>query len=327
MSDSTINSGNVIVFVIAGLVVISLLFGFIVFFLISYRQKKKDFVLMQLQKNEIESQKKTVEKTLEELASAQNQLIQSEKMASLGVLIAGISHELQNPLNFVNNFSEINKELIEEAISRLQNKEYEAVVELLQDILDNDARIHSHGKRADSIIKGMLNHSRNNPGEKTLTDINALAEEFLRLSYHGYRARDKQFNSILDVKLDPTIEKIPTIPQDLSRVFLNLFTNACYAVNEKKLNSEPGFKPKITLETINHPNTIEIHIQDNGNGIPEAIISKIFQPFFTTKPTGQGTGLGLSLSYDIIKNTHGGEISVTSKMNEGTTFTIILNKK
>lgn len=273
---------------------------------------------------ELLGQKQELQKALDELKAAQLQLIQSEKMASLGELTAGIAHEIQNPLNFVNNFSEVNKELLAEMNVAIAQGDYEEVKNLAAGISGNEEKIIFHGKRADGIVKGMLQHSRSSSGQKEMTDINVLADEYLRLSYHGLRAKDKTFNAKFGTRLDDTVGKINVVPQDIGRVFLNLINNAFYAVTEKrKLNTE-GYEPTVTVSTIKRNNVIEIKVADNGNGIPPAIKEKIFQPFFTTKPTGQGTGLGLSLSYDIITKGHGGEIKVDTKENGGTTFTISL---
>jgi signal transduction histidine kinase/ligand-binding sensor domain-containing protein len=284
------------------------------------------------QKEQLMAQRDHLEKTLTELKAAQKQLVQAEKMASLGELTAGIAHEIQNPLNFVNNFSEVSRELMAEMKDELKAGNNSEAASLADDIEQNLEKIDHHGRRADAIVKGMLQHSRKSTGQIELTDINALADEYLRLSYHGLRAKDKDFNAALNTYFDNTIGKINIIPQDIGRVLLNLFNNAFYAVGEKKrLTDSEGFKnfqglayrPALTLTTKRAGNTITVSIADNGNGIPQSIINKIFQPFFTTKPTGQGTGLGLSLSYDIVK-AHGGEIRVETKEGEGTEFIIIL---
>jgi ligand-binding sensor domain-containing protein/signal transduction histidine kinase len=258
-------------------------------------------------------------KSLEDLRATQKQLIQSEKMASLGELTAGIAHEIQNPLNFVNNFSDVNKELLEELkAERLkQNAERDKQTEdeLINDVIANEQKINHHGKRADAIVKGMLQHSRVSTGQKEPTDINALADEYLRLSYHGLRAKDKSFNAEMKTDFDESIGRINIIPQDIGRVLLNLFNNAFYAVSERqkaeggKLNADSHYEPTVSVATKKIDGNIFIHVKDNGNGIPQKIVDKIFQPFFTTKPTGEGTGLGLSLAYDIVK-AHGGELSV-----------------
>ncbi len=277
--------------------------------------------------NKFHSKKKAnlvLEKTLTDLKSAQSQLIQSEKMASLGELTAGIAHEIQNPLNFVNNFSEVNTELIEELKSEIEKGNLDEVKAIANDIADNELKITHHGKRAGDIVKGMLQHSRTNSGQKELTNINALADEYLRLAYHGLRAKDKSFNAEFQTDFDPTLPKINVIPQDIGRVLLNLINNAFYAVNERSKKNEPGYVPIVSISTQLKANSqLLIAVKDNGNGIPEHIKDKIFQPFFTTKPTGQGTGLGLSLSYDIVK-AHGGELSVETTENEGSEFIIIL---
>jgi signal transduction histidine kinase len=273
----------------------------------------------------------TLNETLGQLKDTQKQLIQSEKMASLGELTAGIAHEIQNPLNFVNNFSEINKELIEELKSEKSKLKSEEIDELLDDIAANEEKINHHGKRADAIVKGMLQHSQSSVGVKEPTDINALADEYLRLSYHGLRAKDKSFNADFKTDFDNSIGKINIIPQDIGRVLLNLINNAFYAVDERqKITKEnlptgqAGYQPTVFLSTKKTGDKVILTVKDNGNGIPQNIVDKIFQPFFTTKPTGQGTGLGLSLSYDIIK-AHGGEIKVETKEREGTTFIIELS--
>jgi signal transduction histidine kinase len=264
-----------------------------------------------------------IEKAYEKLKSTQTQLIQSEKMASLGELTAGIAHEIQNPLNFVNNFSEVNTELIEEMKSELQADNKQEALLLADDIKENEQKINHHGKRADAIVKGMLQHSRSSNGVKEPTDINALADEYLRLSYHGLRAKDKSFNATIETHFDETIGKINIIPQDIGRVILNLINNSFYAVNEKKQQSPDGYEPIVSVSTKKIKDKVEIKVSDNGNGIPQKVLDKIYQPFFTTKPTGQGTGLGLSMSYDIVK-AHGGEIKVETKEGEGTTFVITI---
>ncbi|MGI8580703.1 MAG: ATP-binding protein [Chitinophagaceae bacterium] len=274
----------------------------------------------------------TLNETLGQLQATQKQLIQSEKMASLGELTAGIAHEIQNPLNFVNNFSEVSIELIDEMEYAILKSDREEITSIAENIKNNLQKIAHHGKRADSIVKGMLQHSRNNAGQKEPTNINALADEYFRLSYHGLRAKDNNFNASIQTNFDESIGNINIIPQDVGRVLLNLFTNAFYAVNEKKkaptLKGEKEYEPSVTVSTkrISSPSGaegLEVHVIDNGNGIPQKMLDKIFQPFFTTKPTGQGTGLGLSLSYDIIK-AHGGEIKVKAKEDEGAEFVIEL---
>ncbi len=276
------------------------------------------------------AQKIELEHTLAELLNTQKQLIQSEKMASLGELTAGIAHEIQNPLNFVNNFSEVSTEMIKE----IQDERGKALGErdealendLLKDISENMMKINHHGKRAADIVKGMLQHSRTSSGQKELTDINALADEYLRLAYHGLRAKDKSFNATMKTNFDESIGKINIIPQDIGRVILNLITNAFYVVKQRQdqiLGTLEVYTPLVSISTSKKENKIEIVISDNGNGIPDSIKDKIFQPFFTTKPTGQGTGLGLSLSYDMVK-AHGGELKVETKEGVGSEFMVSL---
>ncbi|HVM88970.1 MAG TPA: ATP-binding protein [Puia sp.] len=276
---------------------------------------------------EIKAARKKAEEALAELQVTQKQLIQSEKMASLGELTAGIAHEIQNPLNFVNNFSEVNKELLEELKTVADKGNIDEVKALATDVIANEEKINHHGKRADAIVKGMLQHSRTSTGKKEPTDINALCDEYLRLSYHGLRAKDKSFNAEFKTSFDESIGKINVVPQDMGRVLLNLFNNAFYAVNERleaeNLTISTPYKPLVSVQTQKSENSVYITVNDNGNGIPEAIKEKIFQPFFTTKPTGSGTGLGLSLSYDIIK-AHGGKIKAETKDKEGTKFIIQL---
>jgi len=286
-------------------------------------------VLLLYRNNRIQKKsKRKTELAYERLRNTQSQLIQSEKMASLGELTAGIAHEIQNPLNFVNNFSEVNTELIDEANQEMDKGNTSEVKEILKDIKENESKINHHGKRADAIVKGMLQHSRSSSGQKELTDINALCDEYLRLSYHGLRAKDKSFNAKFETDFDASLPKINVVPQDIGRVILNLINNAFYAVSERAINQQlttnnQPFTPTVTVSTKTIGDKIEIRVKDNGNGIPDNIKEKIFQPFFTTKPTGQGTGLGLSLSYDVVKS-HGGEISVITKKGEGSEFIIQL---
>ncbi len=283
------------------------------------RQKQKANIVLK-------DQKQKVENTLEQLKSTQAQLIQSEKMASLGELTAGIAHEIQNPLNFVNNFSEVNKELLTEMKDEIDKGNMDEVKAIANDVIDNQEKINHHGKRADAIVKGMLQHSSSSSGVKEPTDINALADEYLRLAYHGLRAKDKSFNAAMKTDFDESIGNINIIPQDIGRVILNLINNAFYVVNEKSKQNIAGYEPTVEVSTRKEGNKVMISVKDNGNGIPDSIKEKIFQPFFTTKPTGQGTGLGLSISYDIVK-AHGGEIKMQSKIGEGTEFSIQLPKK
>jgi len=287
------------------------------------RQKQKANMLLQHQKQKIEQQKEKVESTLLELKSTQAQLIQSEKMASLGELTAGIAHEIQNPLNFVTNFSDVNKELLSELKEEIKKGNYGEVQSIAKDVIDNEEKINCHGKRADSIVKGMLQHSRASSGQKELTDINALTDEYLRLAYHGLRAKDKSFNAEIKTEFDSSLGKINVVPQDIGRVILNLINNAFYAVGEKEKENLNAYQPTVIVRTKRNNGKVEISVIDNGNGIPDAIREKIFQPFFTTKPTGQGTGLGLSLAYDIVK-AHGGEVKVQSKDGEGSEFIVQL---
>ncbi|MGB5361402.1 MAG: ATP-binding protein, partial [Eudoraea sp.] len=269
------------------------------------------------------AQAKEIKKAYAELKATQSQLIQSEKMASLGELTAGIAHEIQNPLNFVNNFSEVSNELIDEMNEEIGKGDLEEAKAIAADIKQNLEKINHHGKRADAIVKGMLQHSRSSSGTKEPTDINALADEYLRLAYHGLRAKDKGFNASMVTNFDKTIGKINIIPQDIGRVVLNLITNAFYACTERKEREQMGYEPTVEVTTKKEGNQVLISVKDNGNGIPKKVLAKIFQPFFTTKPTGQGTGLGLSLSYDIVK-AHGGDLKVETRENEGSVFNIYL---
>ncbi len=284
------------------------------------------FITLILVRNNRHKQKaKTIiEKAYSDLKSTQSQLIQSEKMASLGELTAGIAHEIQNPLNFVNNFSEVNEELLAEMKHELDKGNITEAKAIANDAIENQQKILHHGKRADAIVKGMLQHSRSSSGVKEPTDINALADEYLRLAYHGLRAKDKSFNAAMKIELDPMLPKINVVPQDIGRVILNLITNAFYTVNEKKSQTNLGYDPTVTVSTKEKNGSVEIRVKDNGNGIPQKVLDKIFQPFFTTKPTGKGTGLGLSMSYDIITKGHGGELKVETKEGEGAEFIIIL---
>jgi two-component system, NtrC family, sensor kinase len=319
-----------------------LLLGLVFFLLLAFFLWKGNRTKLRSNKL-LKEEKQKVEKSYEILKSTQAQLIQSEKMASLGELTAGIAHEIQNPLNFVNNFSELNKELIEEADAGLDKGDIPEARQILVDIRENQDKISHHGRRADAIVKSMLQHSRSSGGQKEATDLNALADEYLKLAYHGFRAKDKEFNVILETDYDSDLPKVSVVPQDIGRVFLNLYNNAFFAVQERMRKGESGYKPKVRVEIggvskhggsqrdvavhsesgIRNPEWARIAVIDNGPGIPEAIRAKIFQPFFTTKPTGQGTGLGLSLSYDIVK-AHQGTISVASREGEFTEFTVLL---
>jgi two-component system NtrC family sensor kinase len=267
---------------------------------------------------------------LTELRSTQAQLIQSEKMASLGELTAGIAHEIQNPLNFVNNFSEVNKELVDELQQELKEGKIDTAISISNDIKENEEKIYHHGQRADAIVKSMLQHSRSSSGQKELTDINVLADECLRLSFHGIRAKDRSFNSGTQTEFDKDIPLVHVVPQEIGRVILNLLTNAFYSVIQKKKQLGGEYEPMVVLKTSlqaspqDKTTRVIISVWDNGKGIPQNVIDKIFQPFFTTKPTGEGTGLGLSMSYDIVTKTHGGEFRVKSAEGEWAEFTIIL---
>ncbi|WP_421827649.1 sensor histidine kinase [Larkinella sp.] len=276
---------------------------------------------------ELTRQKEELEQTLTELKATQDQLIQREKMASLGELTAGIAHEIQNPLNFVNNFSEVSVELIEELKEerRREDRDIELEEELLTDLTQNLQKITHHGKRADSIVKGMLQHSRTSTPQREPTDLNNLADEYLRLAYHGLRASDKSFNATLIMDFDEHLGKVSVVPQDMGRVLLNLFTNAFYATEQKRKTGLAGYQPTVQVSTKRlSDEQIEIRVRDNGCGIPKTVLTKIYQPFFTTKPTGQGTGLGLSLSYDIVTKGHGGELTVETEEGEFTEFIIQL---
>ena len=298
--------------------------------------KRTTAILLEETIGELEQKRKAIEeantaltKSLEELKAAQAQLIQSEKMASLGELTAGIAHEIQNPLNFVNNFSEVSNELFDEMKEEIDKGNYEEVKAITVDVKQNLEKILHHGKRADAIVKGMLQHSRASSGQKEPTNINTLTDEYSRLAYHGWRAKDKSFNATLNTNYDETIGNINVVPQDIGRVILNLINNAFYAVSEK-LRAESlkpqaqskKYEPTITVATKKSGDIVLISVKDNGNGIPDSFKEKIFQPFFTTKPTGQGTGLGLSLAFDIITKGHQGSITMSTTQNEGSEFII-----
>jgi two-component system NtrC family sensor kinase len=280
------------------------------------------FALLRLNQK-VRKRTQQVRRSLEELSAAQAQLIQAEKMASLGTLTAGVAHEIQNPLNFVNNFSEVNIDLLSELEQGLAAGDTEDVQAIMADLKANEQKIAHHGRRADAIVKGMLQHSRTNTGQKEPTDINALADEYLRLSYHGLRAKDKSFNATMHTDFDKNIGKVAVVPQDMGRVLLNLLNNAFYTVHERKKKLGDGYEPTVWVSTKKAHHKIELTIKDNGMGISKSLADKIFQPFFTTKPSGEGTGLGLSLSYDIIK-AHGGELKAESNEGEGTSFIILL---
>jgi two-component system, NtrC family, sensor kinase len=290
----------------------------------SNRQKHKANILLSKQKQLIEEQRDQTNKALNELQLTQRQLVQREKMASLGELTAGIAHEIQNPLNFVNNFSEVTVELSGDLKEEIKAGNSQEALAIAGDIEQNLKKIHHHGQRADFIVKGMLQHSRSSTGERQLTDINVLADEFFKLSYHGLRAKDKAFNAEMVTDFDQSLPKINVVPQDMGRVLLNLFNNAFYAVNQKKKTAGASYKPEVMVNTLRENGYIVVRVKDNGNGIPENIKDKIMQPFFTTKPAGEGTGLGLSLSYDIIVKEHGGKIDVITKDGEYTEFIVTL---
>jgi len=301
-----------------GLIVLAFLAG--IWALIRWRTKATRAANLKLEQ-QVAQRTSELQASLNKLTSTQKQLIQSEKMASLGELTAGIAHEIQNPLNFVNNFSELNKELLVELKDEIRKGNLDEVHAIADDIISNEEKINHHGKRADGIVKGMLQHSQSNSGAKEPTDINALTDEYLRLAYHGLRAKDKNFNATLKTEFDPAIGNINIIPQDIGRVLLNLINNAFYVVTEKSKQNIAGYEPIVEVSTKKDGNKVLIIVKDNGNGITQKVMDKIFQPFFTTKPTGQGTGLGLSLSYDIVK-AHGGELRVDSTEREGSTFII-----
>jgi C4-dicarboxylate-specific signal transduction histidine kinase len=304
--------------IISSLVVTVLFISLITSIVIRHnQQRKKAYTLLQKQKEQ-------TEQAYTQLKATQQQLVQKEKMASLGELIAGIAHEIQNPLNFVNNFSTVNKELVTEAKQALSGGNYPEVAAVLSDIENNEEKISHHGKRADSIVKGMLQHARASTGKKEPTDINKLAEEYLRLSFQGMRAKDKSFNAAIETHFDNTLGQVTIVPQDIGRVLLNLFNNAFYAVQEKKAKLNGTYEPVVSVRTNKDSNSVQIIVKDNGTGMPQQVADKVFQPFFTTKPTGEGIGLGLSLSYDIVTKGHGGELKVESKEGEGTEFVVQL---
>jgi two-component system NtrC family sensor kinase len=288
--------------------------------LVVWRNNKKQQTANKL----LESQKRQIQNTLQELKQTQTQLIQSEKMASLGELTAGIAHEIQNPLNFVNNFSEVNTELVDEMQQEIEKGDFEEIKAISLDIKENSKKINMHGKRADAIVKGMLAHSQSGSGTKEPTNINSLADEYMRLAYHGLRAKDKSFNAELITDFDEKLPKVNVIPQDMGRVLLNLFNNAFYAVNQKSKTTGADYKPEVSVITSSANGQVAIKVKDNGIGIPDAMKDKIMQPFFTTKPTGEGTGLGLSLTYDMVVKGHGGNIEVNTKEGEYTEFKITL---
>lgn len=315
LREQAANRQRQYVFLMIGCIVLLVVLSFI----LSRNNRAK-----QLANRQLSEQKEALQRTLAELKTAQNQLIHAEKMASLGELTAGIAHEIQNPLNFVNNFSEVSAELVDELIEtrHMAQRDEALEEELLADMQQNLQKINQHGKRASAIVKGMLEHTRTQSGQKEPTDLNALTDEYLKLAYHGIRARDSSFEAQLSTSFDAHVGLVTILPQEIGRVLLNVFNNAFYAVQQRQQTGEPGYRPEVTVSTQREPKQISIRIRDNGMGIPESIRQKIFQPFFTTKPSGQGTGLGLSLSYDIITKGHGGTFSVNSQ--EGAFTELIL---
>lgn len=308
------------------LYIICIVFGVVAF--VRYRSRRLIAEKAELEEK-VKERTTALEKSLDELKATQKQLVQSEKMASLGELTAGIAHEIQNPLNFVNNFAEVSIELAEELKEELGKVTMDAdtkdnVDAIIDDLVQNQQKINFHGKRADSIVKGMLQHSRTGSGQKEPTNINVLADEYLRLSYHGLRAKDKTFNAKLETSFDESLPKISVLAQEIGRVLLNLYTNAFYSVMKKKKSGIENYQPVVSVSTQKVGNAIEIRVKDNGLGIPQNVLDKIYNPFFTTKPTGEGTGLGLSLSYEIVTKAHNGTIHAETKEGEFAEFIIRL---
>jgi two-component system NtrC family sensor kinase len=295
---------------------------------LSEEKKQEALNRQKILEQEVNRQTAEIRTTLDNLKVTQTQLIQSEKMASLGELTAGIAHEIQNPLNFVNNFSEVNREMLEELKAESEKpkaeRDQQLENELINDLIGNEEKINHHGKRADGIVKGMLEHSRSGKGQKEPANLNVMADEYMRLSYHGLRAKDKSFNAELATHFDQDLPKINVIQQDIGRVLLNLFNNAFFAVNQKQKTAGADYKPEVSVTTCVENGQVIVTVKDNGVGIPDAIKDKIMQPFFTTKPTGEGTGLGLSLTYDMVVKGHGGSIQVNSVDGEGSEFIIQL---
>ncbi|MDB5008657.1 MAG: hypothetical protein JWP45_3050 [Mucilaginibacter sp.] len=291
---------------------------------ISAERRAELEALVRERTSELIKQKEELQEIVKELKTTQNQLIQSEKMASLGELTAGIAHEIQNPLNFVNNFSEVSMELLDEMEDELNKGDTEEAKAIAADVKQNLEKIRHHGQRADGIVKGMLQHSRTSNNTKEPTDINKLADEYLRLAYHGLRAKDKSFNAELLTSFDEKLPQLNVVPQDIGRVLLNLFTNAFYATQQKQRTAGADYKPAVTVTTAIVKGVLNINVKDNGSGMPENIKDKVMQPFFTTKPTGEGTGLGLSLSYDIVVKAHNGKLDLHSVEGEGSEFIITL---
>ena len=306
---------------ISGLVIFLVIAGFL---WRNNRQKQTANSLLNAQKQEIASQRDELEIALKDLKLTQTQLIQSEKMASLGELTAGIAHEIQNPLNFVNNFSDVSIELLEELKEEEEKGNKGEVIAIAGDLTQNLEKIRHHGRRADAIVKGMLQHSRTSSGQKEQTDLNALADEYLRLAYHGLRAKDREFNVDLITQFDDQLPKVNVIPQDIGRVLLNIINNALYAVQQKAKTAGTGYKPEVSVTILAKNGNVVIKVRDNGTGMPESVKEKIMQPFFTTKPTGEGTGLGLSLTYDIVVKGLGGSIEVNTKEDEFTQLDVVL---
>ena len=315
------NVRGILLFV--AIIILCVIIALVIKLLNNNRQKQKAYTLLRKEKDITEQQRDQTNKALQELKATQSQLIHRERMASLGELTAGIAHEIQNPLNFVNNFSEVNKELLLEMKEEIDKGNINEVKAIANNLIDNQEKINHHGKRADSIVKGMMQHARIGGGQKELTDINTLASEYLKLSYHAIRAKDKSFNVAMVTDFDESIQKINITPQDVGRLLLNIYNNAFYSVAEKSREQKQGYEPTVTVTTKRLNKNVEVRIKDNGMGIPQKIINKIFEPFFTTKPTGAGTGLGLSLSYDIIK-AHGGTIEIETKEGEFAEFIIQL---
>lgn len=315
---------DVAVSLFAGLLVIALLCGFVIYFLFSYRNKQKSYRLLQKQKQEIDKQRNVLEHTLAELKKTQNQLIYREKMASLGELLAGIAHEIQNPLNFVNNFSDLNRELLAELDCELEAGNMQEVKLIAKDVSENEKKIQFHGKRANLIVKGMLDHSRPGSGQKQLTDINLLTNDFSNIAYKGLKAKDPLFDIEIIKKFGNEMPLVNIIQQDMGRVLLNILNNAFYAVKHRSKTEGNSYKPCVTITTEFENEMLLIKIEDNGHGVPNEILDKIMLPFFTTKPSGEGTGLGLSLSYDMIVKGHGGSIDIKSEEDKYTLFTIKL---
>lgn len=329
MDVNIIDARDVIVFVASGILVILLMFGFIVYFLMSYRQKRSDYALLEKQKKEIDTQKEILENTLQTLKQTQAQLIQSEKMASLGELVAGIAHEIQNPLNFVNNFAGINRDLIAELKEEIEKNNQEEVGYLLEDLAMNETKIMEHGKRAEGIVKSMLEHSRAGKGQKEWVDATLFCQEYTKVAFEESKTKWNPFFVEYECHFQDEKVMFEGMRQDIGRVLLNIVNNAFYAAHQKWKNeseNQKHFNPRVVVNTSLKDNFIHIKVSDNGNGISPQDREKIFMPFFTTKPTGQGTGLGLSLSMDIVK-AHGGNIDVDSVPGEGTTFTISIPAK